>query len=136
MIGLLLVTHGKLGDELVKAARRIVRSPIPMEAISIAWDDDVQEVSQRIEQMLEVLEGGQGIVIATDMLGGTPANVAMAFLDPGRVEVVTGVNLPMVIKLNNLLGQKTVAEAAKIAAAKGRSHITVAGEILSGQRDN
>lgn len=136
MIGLLVVSHGRLGEEIVEAARRIVRNPSTMLAISVAWDDDVKDSGARIEEALAHLDGGDGIIIATDMLGGTPSNVAMAFLDPGRVEVVTGVNLPMVIKFNNLPDGTDLAQAARLLTEKGKSHITVAGALLSGRGDN
>ncbi len=132
MIGLLVVSHGRLGEEIVEAARRIVRRPAGMQAISVAWDDDVKESSTRIEEAIESLDSGSGIIIATDMLGGTPSNVAMAFLEPGRVEVVTGVNLPMVIKFNNLPEGTDLASAARLLTEKGKSHITIAGAILNG----
>ena len=132
MIGLLVVSHGRLGHELVEAARRIVPTPRAMDAITIAWDDDVQAASGRIEHAIGQLDRGEGIIIATDMLGGTPSNVSMAFLEPGRIEVVTGVNLPIVIKFNNLAEGTTLEEAARVLAAKGKSHITIAGEILAG----
>ncbi|RMG44818.1 MAG: PTS sugar transporter subunit IIA [Acidobacteria bacterium] len=135
VIGLLAVTHGGLADELVAAARRIVRDPAPMMSVSLAWDDDVKEASRRIERAIGELDEGQGVIVVTDMLGGTPANVAMAFLEPGRVEVVTGVNLPMLIKFNNLPPGVGLAEAARLIAEKGRSHITVAGEILAAEED-
>ncbi|UCF67971.1 MAG: PTS sugar transporter subunit IIA [Acidobacteriota bacterium] len=135
MIGLLVVTHGRVGTELVEAARGIVRQPAPMDAITINWDDDVRQASERIEQALATLDDGQGVIVATDMLGGTPSNVSMAFLEPGRVEVVTGVNLPMIIKFNNIPEGIELSEAARLLAAKGRSHITVAGEILAGREE-
>jgi PTS system mannose-specific IIA component len=136
MIGLLVVSHGRLGEELVAAARGIVASPGRMSAISIAWDDDVRESSDRIDRALCELDEGDGIIIATDMLGGTPSNVAMAFLEPGRIEVLTGVNLPMVIKFNNLPGEIGIDEAAALLADKGKSHITIAGQILAGRDDD
>lgn len=135
MIGLLVVTHGGLAEELVMAAERIVRKPAPMKAVTLGWDDDPDKSRKEIESVLLSLDRGDGVIIATDMLGGTPANIAMAFLEAGKVEVVTGVNLPMVIKFSNMQSQETVAETARLLADKGRSHITVAGEILAGREE-
>ena len=133
MIGLLVVTHGGLASELVEAALRIVQQDAPIQALALDWDSDIAEGCRRIERALTELDQGDGIIIATDMLGGTPANVAMTFLEPGRVEVVTGVNLPMVIKFSNLRGATDLVEVASLLAEKGRSHITVASEILAGR---
>ncbi len=135
MIGLLVVTHGGLAAELVEAARRIVSQPGPIAGLSIDWDSDVGESRQRIQEALLSLDQGDGVVIATDMFGGTPTNVALTFLEPGKVEVITGVNLPMVIKFTNMREQSDVGEAARMLAARGRSSITVAGEILAGRQE-
>lgn len=134
MIGLLVVTHGGLASEIVEAALRIVQQhDAPIRALALDWDSDIAEGCQRIEAALKELDQGDGIIIATDMLGGTPANVAMTFLEPGKTEVVTGVNLPMVIKFSNLRGESDLIEVASLLAEKGRSHITVASEILAGR---
>ncbi len=135
MIGLLVVTHGALAAELVEAARRIVNQPGPIAALAIDWDSDVDSSRQRIREALSSLDQGDGVIIATDMFGGTPTNVALTFLEPAKVEVVTGVNLPMVIKFTNMRQQKDLAEVAKTLAARGRDSITVAGEILAGRQE-
>lgn len=136
MIGLLVVTHGELGENLIEVARAIVTKPAPMRAVSIDWNDEVPKAHERIESALAELDGGSGILILTDMLGGTPANLAMAFLSPGKIDVVTGVNLPMLIKFNNLPQEIGLEEAANLIARKGQSHITVAGEILARNPDD
>ena len=135
MIGLLVVTHGGLAAELVAAARRIVAQPGAIAGLAIDWDSDVGESRRKIQESLEALDQGDGVIIATDMFGGTPTNVALTFLEPGKVEVVTGVNLPMVIKFTNLREQKDLAETARMLAARGRGAITVAGEILAGKQE-
>ena len=135
MIGLLVVTHGELAAELVGAARRIVSQPGPIAGLAIDWDSDVDTSRQRIREALGALDQGDGVIIATDMFGGTPTNVALTFLEPAKVEVVTGVNLPMVIKFTNMREQTDLAEMAKLLAARGRSSITVAGEILAGRQE-
>ncbi|RMF72300.1 MAG: PTS fructose transporter subunit IIA [Acidobacteria bacterium] len=133
MIGLLVVTHGRLAAELVDAARRIVPHESPMVGISIEWDKDVDDARREIEQGLTSLDGGDGVIIATDMFGGTPTNLALTFLEPGRVEVVTGVNLPMVVKFTNLPRDLPLDEAARRMAERGRTAISVAGQILAGR---
>ena len=131
MIGLLVVTHGAVAEELVRAAQRIVKNTGPIAALALDWDQDVEEVRQQIETKVAELEEGEGVILATDMFGGTPTNIALTFLDPGKTEVVTGVNLPMVIKFTNLPRDVDVREAAETIAERGRSAISVAGEILS-----
>ena len=135
MIGLLVVTHGGLAAELVAAARRIVAQPGAIAGLAIDWDSDVGDSRRKIQESLEALDQGDGVIIATDMFGGTPTNVALTFLEPAKVEVVTGVNLPMVIKFTNLREQKDLAETARMLAARGRGAITVAGEILAGKQE-
>ncbi len=133
MIGLLIATHGRLALELLDAAEHIVRKPGVMKALVLDWDQDSAACLEAMRQALREIDQGDGVIIATDMLGGTPANVAMTLLEPGRVEVVTGVNLPMIVKFNNLRGEQTIEQAAQVLAAKGRWHITVAGEVLAGR---
>ena len=136
MIGLLVVSHGRLAGELVDAARRIVRRELPMAGISIEWDQDVDAAREQIAAALAELDRGDGVIVATDMFGGTPTNLALSFLAPGRVEVVTGVNLPMLIKYTNLGADVGLAEAARLVASRGREAIGVAGEILAGGRED
>ncbi|NJN63693.1 MAG: PTS fructose transporter subunit IIA [Acidobacteria bacterium] len=131
MIGLLVVTHGAVARELVDAARRIVQSPGNIAAVAIDWDQEVDAVRAAIDEAIRGLDQGEGVILATDMFGGTPTNIALTFLEPGRIEVVTGVNLPMVIKYTNLETGVSVREAATLLASRGRSAISVAGEILS-----
>ena len=131
MIGLLVITHGGVAEQLVDAACRIVKDPGPIAGLALDWDQDVEELRSRIESTLAELDQGEGVILATDMFGGTPTNIALTFLDPGRVEVVTGVNLPMVIKFTNLPADIDVREAAESIARRGRSAISVAGEILA-----
>jgi len=130
VIRMLVVTHGRLGEELVLAARKILPESAQMDWISIGWEDDLGRATSMIEDSVASLAARDGIIIVTDMLGGTPANVAMAFLEPGRVEVITGVNLPMLIKFNNLDEDVPLSAAAAMIAEKGMSHITVAGDLL------
>jgi PTS system mannose-specific IIA component len=131
MIGLLVVTHGGLAEQLVAATRRIVQEPGPIEAISIEWDQDVEAIRGQMKDALAALDQGAGVILATDMFGGTPTNIALSFLEPGRVEVVTGINLPMMIKFTNLRNGTELAEAARTIASRGQSAISVASDILA-----
>jgi mannose PTS system EIIA component len=132
MMGLLVVTHGRLAEELVHAAKTIVGPMDAMEAVSIGWDDDPAEARRRIQTALERVGRAQGVLILTDMFGGTPTNIALSFLEPERVEVITGVNLPMLIKFTNLREEASFPEAAGRIAEQGRRAIHVASELLEG----
>ncbi len=135
MIALLIITHGNLARELVAAARKIVPGAGPLEAVTIDWEDDPEVCHARIARAIEIADQGDGVILATDMFGGTPTNIALSFLEEGRVEVVTGVNLPMVIKFTNLHREMTLHEAARTIADRGRGAITVAGEIIARPRE-
>ena len=130
--GLLVVTHGRFAEELVKATRTIVGSFDALEAVSIGWDDDVAEARQRIEEAIGRVDRGGGVLVLTDMFGGTPTNLALSLLEPGRVEIITGVNLPMLIKFTNLRDDVAFAETARRIAEQGRQAIHVASEVLQG----
>ena len=130
--GLLVVTHGRLAEELVTAIRTIVGDLDALEAVSIDWDDDVTESRTRIEKALRAVDRGSGVLILTDMFGGTPTNLALSFLEPGHVEVITGVNLPMLIKYTNLRDDADFTETARKIAEQGREAIQVASELLHG----
>ena len=102
MPGLLVVSHGTLAGELVDAVRRIVADVDALEAVSIGWDVDMEEAGRRIQEAIARVDREGGVLVLTDMFGGTPSNLALSLLEPGRIEVVTGVNLPMLIKCVNL----------------------------------
>ncbi len=135
MRGLLVVTHGKFAEELVHAATRIVGELEGVEAISIDWDDDVNRVREMIEEGIRKLDQDEGVLILTDMFGGTPTNIALSLMEPGRVEIVTGVNLPMLIKFTNLRSRLELHESAARIAEQGRSSIHVATEILENRAE-
>lgn len=131
MTGLLVVTHGNLADELVRATRRIVGEVSGMEALALEWDEEAASVRSRVEEAIRRVDRGDGVVVLTDMFGGTPTNVCLTFLEKGRVEIVTGVNLPMLIKYTNQREPGgTTGELAKRLAEQGRRSIEVAGELL------
>ncbi len=133
MPGLLVVTHGRVAEELVKATKTIVGPMDALEAVSIGWDDDVAEARQRIEEAVQRVGRGEGVLILTDMFGGTPTNIALSLLERGKVEVITGVNLPMLIKFTNLRDEMAFAEIARRIAEQGRHAIHVASELLEGR---
>src|SRR6185437_10225697 len=99
MIGVVVVTHGQLATELLNAAETIVGELPRFAAVSIGWHEDTEDARAEIAEAIARVEQGQGVLILTDMFGGTPSNLAMTFLEPNRIEVLTGVNLPMLIKL-------------------------------------
>ena len=127
MIGIVVVTHGALAGELVNATRTIVGDIPAIAAVSIGWTDDMGSAREAIERALAEV-GGQDVLILTDMFGGTPTNVSLPFLSP-RVEIVTGVNLPMLIKLTSMREGELV-EVARVIRDQGKDAIYVASEIL------
>ena len=133
MTGVIVLSHGRLAEELVLAAQRIVGPIERLEAVSIDWDLDVLDARRRIEEAIARVGGAGGsVLVLTDMFGGTPTNLAMSLLDPNRIEVVTGVNLPMLIKFANLRDDGTLHEVAKRLAEQGRNSIQSASDLLEG----
>jgi mannose PTS system EIIA component len=131
MIGIVVVTHGQVAGELVNAARTIVGDIPGIAAVSIGWADDVAVAREAIEKALAEVGGGPTLVL-TDMFGGTPTNVSLPFLSP-QVEIVTGVNLPMLIKLTSLR-EGDLLEVARVIREQGKGAIFVASEILEKSR--
>jgi mannose PTS system EIIA component len=127
MIGIVVVTHGALAGELVNAARTIVGDIPRIAAVSIGWSDDVSAAREAIARALEDVGGEQSLIL-TDMFGGTPTNVSLPFLSP-QVEIVTGVNLPMLIKVTSLR-DGSLAEVARLVREQGKDAIYVASEVL------
>jgi PTS system mannose-specific IIA component len=132
MIGVVVVTHGQLAAELVSAAETIVGDLPQMKAVSIGWHEDVQDARHEISAAIAAVSAPEGVIIATDMFGGTPANLGITFLETGKIEVVTGVNLPMLIKLAGLRDTSNVLDAARQIREHGRNAIWVASDLLSG----
>ena len=130
LVGALLVTHGKLGDELIAVTRRIVGSFNHMTAVTIGWNDDVDASESKIEKAVSSIDAGHGVIILTDMFGGTPSNISMPFQSPGKVEVITGVNLPMVVKIASQRGDEILNVLASKVRDQGKRQITIAGELL------
>ena len=132
MIGVVVVTHGQLATELVNAAETIVGDLPHVVAVSIGWHEDVQDARREISEAIAAVTGPEGVLIVTDMFGGTPANLAITFLEAGRVEVVTGISLPMLIKLAGLRDTSSLLDAARQIREHGRNAIWVASDLLHG----
>jgi PTS system mannose-specific IIA component len=129
-VGVVIVTHYRLGEEFLHALRLIVPAPPAFEAVCIDPKQSVDEMRRAIAQALAKVDRGQGVLVLTDMFGGTPSNISLSFLDEHRVEVVTGVNLPMLIKLATLTEEKPLEELAAFIKSYGQRNISVASEIL------
>lgn len=129
-IGIVVVTHGGIATELVAAARRIVGALESVRAVSIDWNDDPRIARERIGTALKEVDAGVGVLVLTDMFGGTPTNLALTFLEKDRVEVVTGVNLPMLIKSVTLKPGESFLQLAERIRSQGQKNIYVASEML------
>jgi PTS system mannose-specific IIA component len=130
LVGGLVVTHGQLGQELVAAAETIVGGGVQIAAVSIGWDDDVAESQRKIEEAVRAVDKGKGVIILTDMFGGTPSNLALPLLKKGELEIVTGVNLPMIIKVANQSANDSLPDLASRVKQQGQKHISIASELL------
>ena len=133
MIGIVVVTHGQLATELLNAAETIVGELPRFAAVSIGWHEDTGDARTEIESAVRRVQQGHGVLILTDMFGGTPSNLAMTFLGPD-VEVITGVNLPMLIKLAGQAEQSNLLAAARDMREHGRNAIWVASDLLRGDK--
>ena len=133
MIGLVLVTHGKLAVEFRAALEHVVGPQTHIETVSIGPDDDVEQRRQDILDAVAAVDSGSGVILLTDMFGGTPSNLSISVLEAGRVEVIAGVNLPMLIKLASVRGEKSLVEAVDDAQEAGRKYINVASRVLNGK---
>jgi PTS system mannose-specific IIA component len=133
MIGLVLVTHGRLAEEFRNAVEHVVGAQQNFETVAIGADDDMERRRQDIVEAVERADSGSGVVILTDMFGGTPSNLAISVMEPGRVEVIAGMNLPMLIKLSSVRSTDNMAAALTEAQAAGRKYINVASQLLSGK---
>ena len=133
MIGVVVVTHGQLATELVNAAEMIVGDLPQFAAVSIGWHDDVNDAREEIVQAIERVRGAEGVLLLTDMFGGTPANLGVTFVS-ADVEVITGVNLPMLIKLARPQQAEDLLTVAREMREHGRNAIWVASDLLRGEK--
>jgi PTS system mannose-specific IIA component len=134
MIGVVVITHGQLAIELLNAAEMIVGDLPQFTAVSIGWHDEVNDAREEIEQAIERVRGAEGVLLLTDMFGGTPSNLGMTFLEKDRVEVITGVNLPILIKLAGLRQSHDLLAVARQMRDDGRNAIWVASDLLRGEK--
>ena len=132
MIGLVLVTHGQLATEFRAALEHVVGRQTQIETIAIGPEDDMERRRQDILAAVISVDDGSGVILLTDMFGGTPSNLAISVMEAGRVEVIAGVNLPMLIKLASVRIEKPLADAVTGAQEAGRKYINVASQVLAG----
>ncbi len=130
MIGLVLVTHGKLATEFVTAMEHVVGPQPAVIAVCIGPDDDMELRRADISQAIAAANQGLGVIVLTDLFGGTPSNLAISLMQPGQVEVIAGINLPMLIRLESVRKRMSVTDAVRAACEAGRKYISVASEVL------
>ena len=131
MIGLILVTHGRLAEELRLAMEHVVGTQRNVATVCIGPNDDIEGRRSEILRRIEEVNAGNGVVLLTDMFGGTPSNLAISIMDKAKVEVIAGVNLPMLIKLASVRHHETLVDAVASAQEAGRKYINVASRLLS-----
>jgi len=131
MIGLVLVTHGRLAEEFRSAVEHVVGPQENFETVSIGADDDMEKRRSDIVEAVARVDQGSGVVVLTDMFGGTPSNLAISVMEAGRIEVIAGMNLPMLIKLSSVRKADKLAAAIEEAQAAGRKYINVASQLLA-----
>jgi PTS system mannose-specific IIA component len=134
MIGGIIVSHGRLAEELLNALTIILGEAPNIEAISIGWYDDVEDSKKKINQSLKRVDQKNGVVIFTDMFGGTPSNLSFSFLRDNHVEIITGVNLPMLIKFVSLQRSNNLKDVSKKVVEQGKKNIHLASALLSSKQ--
>jgi len=133
MIGIVLVTHGRLAEEFRGAVEHVVGRQERFETVSIGPEDDMEQRRQDIVEAVARADSGTGVIVLTDMFGGTPSNLAISVMEAGRIEVIAGMNLPMLIKLTSVRKEDDMNIALNEAQAAGRKYINVASQVLSGK---
>ena len=133
MIGLVLVTHGQLAEEFRRAVEHVVGPQENFETVAIGADDDMEQRRRDIVDAVARADTGSGVIILTDMFGGTPSNLAISVMETGKIEIIAGMNLPMLIKLSSVRTSNNMASALHEAQAAGRKYINVASQLLSGK---
>lgn len=131
MIGIVVVSHGKLAHELVRAAEHVVGPQTAFEALSIEAEDDIDSRRDEIRDTVKACNTGKGVIILTDMFGGTPSNLALSSLAPGKIDVIGGVNLPMLIHLAQIRSDLTLTEAVQAASDAGKRYIRIGSQVMS-----
>jgi PTS system mannose-specific IIA component len=133
MIGLVIVTHGRLAVEFRAALEHVVGPQTQIEAITIGPDDNGEQCRKNIIEAVKRVDSGDGVAILTDMFGGTPSNLAISVMSRPKVEVLAGINLPMLVKLAKVRAESPLAEAVVAAQESGRKYITIASRVLAGK---
>ena len=131
MIGLVLVTHGQLASEFIRAMEHVVGPQENVAEVCIEPEDDIEQRRKQIIDSVSLVDDGDGVVLLTDMFGGTPSNLAISVLDQGKVEVIAGINLPMLIKLASVRSTDPLRKAVAEAQSAGRKYINVASQLLA-----
>jgi len=130
MIGLVLVTHGRLADEFVTAMEHVVGKQEQVATVAIGPEDDMEARRDNIADAIRAVDAGRGVIVLTDLFGGTPSNLAISLMERGRIEVIAGINLPMLIRLESARKSMKVVDAVAAAREAGRKYISVASEVL------
>lgn len=133
MIGVVLVTHGNLADEFKKAVEHVVGDQAQFATVCIGADDDMEQRRRDILDRVSDVDGGIGVIIVTDMFGGTPSNLSISVMETGRIEILAGMNLPMLIKLARVREDHSMEETLSLSCEAGRKYINVASQILAGK---
>ncbi len=133
MIGMVLVTHGRLAAEFIAALEHVVGPQRNVSAVCIGPDDDMEQRRREIIEQVGRVDDGSGVVVLTDMFGGTPSNLAISIIDRAKIEVIAGMNLPMLIKLASVRNTEKLADAVAAAREAGRKYINVASQLLAGE---
>jgi PTS system mannose-specific IIA component len=134
MIGLVIVTHGRLAEEFVYAMEHVVGPQTAVTAICIGPDDDMERRRRDILKACDAVDSGEGVILLTDMFGGTPSNLAISVMEQTKAEVIAGLNLPMLIKLASLRTREPLATCVAHAQEAGRKYISVASYVLAGEK--
>lgn len=133
MIGMVVVTHGRLAEEFIAAMEHVVGPQTALQAISIGPDDDMEQRRQDILDAVGQVDEGNGVILLTDMFGGTPSNLAISIMDSTNVEVIAGINLPMLIKLASVRIDSSMEDAVSAAQESGKKYINIASHVLAGE---
>ena len=134
MIGVIVVSHSNIGCEMVKATWRILPEAQHMRGVAVESNDPPASIRQQVQDAISAVDSGDGVIILTDMFGGTPSNICLTFLEPERIEVVSGFNLPMLIKLAHLGPEADFAETVKFIQQYGQRNIVIASQVLAGSQ--
>ena len=135
MVGIVIVTHSGLGEALIEAAESILEGPVgAATAVSVDLRQSADQMREKINTGIKTVDQAKGVLILTDMFGGTPSNLSLSFLEEGRIEVLTGVNLPVVIRAAKMRKDKNLSELAEALQAYGRKSISLASGVLKGNK--